>query len=62
MEAATIIVRKARGGLVVQATGRTGKGQRFIKGSEVLKVKSIADKNFKAEMAAAVEKLLNSDA
>ena len=61
MEAATIIVRKTRGGLVVQATGRTGKGQKFIKGQEGLKVKSISDKNFKAEMAAAVEKLLSSD-
>jgi len=62
MEAATIIVRKSRGVLVVQATGRTGRGQSFIKGAAPLKVKSMRDPNFKAELSAAVDKLLNSEA
>lgn len=62
MQAATIIVRHSRDGLVVQATGRTPRGQTFIKGHEKLKAKSIRDKKFKEEMAAAVEKLLNSEA
>lgn len=62
MQAASIIVRRSRDGLVVQATGTTPRGQKFIKGQERLKAKSIRSKEFKSEMAAAVEKLLNSEA
>ena len=62
MQAATIIVRRSRGKLTVFATGRTGRGQSFIKGSVPLEAKSMTDKNFKREMVAAVEQLLNSEA
>lgn len=62
MQAATIIVRRSRGGLIVQATGRTGRGQSYIKSSEALSVKSMSDPKFKAELAAAINKLLGSAA
>lgn len=62
MEAATVEIRRSRGKLIVQATGRTARGQRYIKGSVPLTVKSMADPNFKREMAAAVEQLLDSGA
>jgi len=58
MEAAQIEVRVEKGKVLVQAIGRTPKGQRFIKAQEVLTVSSIADKNFKGEMTAAVDKIL----
>lgn len=60
MEAASIIVRKSRGLMVVQATGRTGRGQTFIKGSVFLSVKSMSDPKFKGELQAAVDQLLSS--
>lgn len=60
MEVASIDVRRQHGVLVVQATGRTAKGQRYIKGSIPLTVKSARDPKFKAEMTAAVEELLGS--
>lgn len=57
-EAASIVVRKSRGLLVVQATGRTGRGQSFIKGHVLLSVKSMSDPKFKGELKAAVDQLL----
>lgn len=52
-----IEVKIERGQVVVIGLGRTNRGQRFIRAVEPLLVKSISDPNFKAEMAAAVEKL-----
>lgn len=54
---ATIHVRVQRKGLVVQAQGRTDRGQKYIKEEIALEAKSPADPNFKTELAAAVEKL-----
>lgn len=62
MQAASIIVRKSRGLLVVQATGRTERGQSFIKGSVPLTVKTMSDPKFKGELATAVDQLLGSGA
>ena len=61
MDVASINVTKAHGVMVVQATGRTGRGQRYIKAQIPLSVKSIRDPKFKSEMAAAVKQLLNSE-
>lgn len=54
----TIHVRPQRGKLVVQGDGKTPRGQRFIKETEALAVKSMADPNFKAQLSAAVNKML----
>jgi hypothetical protein len=62
MQTAKIVVRMSRGKLCVYATGRTGRGQRFIKAVRELNVTSISDKNFKAEMSQAVTELLESGA
>lgn len=62
MQASAIEVKIRRDELIVQAIGRNAKGQRYIKGSIPLKAKKISDPNFKAEMEAAVIKLLESDA
>lgn len=62
MQAASIIVRRQRGVLVVQATGRTGRGQAFIKATIPLTVTSMGDPKFKAELGAAVFQLLVSEA
>lgn len=62
MQAATIYIRRSRGVMVVAATGRTGRGQTYVKGSVALTCKSISDPKFKGEMAAAVAQLLNSEA
>lgn len=62
MQAATILVRKTRGVLYVYATGQTNSGQKFLKGQVALKAKTMRDPNFKAEMAAAVTKLLGNEA
>lgn len=61
METATIVIRRARGVIVVQALGRTERGQSFIKGKSALKVKSITDPLFKGEMSTAVALLLGSE-
>jgi len=55
---ATIHVRKSKGMMAVQGDGRTPRGQKYIKETIELTVKSTADPRFKAEMATAVEKLL----
>lgn len=62
MQAARIEIRMARGRLCVYAIGRTGRGQRFVKGFRELQCKSLGDQNFKAEMSQAVTELLDSDA
>lgn len=62
MDAATIEVRKAKGMVIVYVTGRTGRGQRFIKASKALGVSGIGDKNFKAEMTQAVVEMLGKTA
>jgi hypothetical protein len=62
MEAATVEIRRSRGDLVVTATGRTGKGQRYVKGVEVIKAQSTSDPNFKSELSAAVNKLFEREA
>ena len=55
---AQIHVKRQRGKLVVQGMGQTPKGQKYIKASEELSVSNIGDKDFKAQMSAAVGKLL----
>lgn len=62
MEAATIEVKRDHGKLTVIATGRTPRGQKYIKAKKALSVKSSKDKKFKEEMAAAVAELLGSEA
>jgi hypothetical protein len=62
MEAATLEIRRSRGDLVVIATGRTGRGQRYVKGVEPIKAKETSDPDFKSEMSAAVNKLLEREA
>lgn len=61
MEAARIEVRKHGNKVSVWATGRTERGQSFIKGTRELKVTSMSDKNFKDEMAQAVKELLGTE-
>ena len=62
MQAATITLRRSRGVLVVQATGLTNKGQKYLKGQVPLKARTTNDPDFKNEIAAAVTKLLESEA
>lgn len=62
MKAYTIDIKKAHGLIVVNAKGRTGRGQSFIKASRTLPLVDISDKKFKAEMAKAVSEMLESDA
>lgn len=62
MEATGINIKKSRGRMVVQALGRTPRGQKYVKGSKVLNATSIADPKFKEEMAAAVDELLGRTA
>lgn len=62
MQAAKLEVKEEGGQLVILAIGRTGRGISFVKSSKALQVKTIADKNFKTEMAAAVIEMLGSEA
>jgi hypothetical protein len=62
MDAATIIIRRSRNGLVVQAAGQTSRGQKYIKGHEAITATTMKDKNFKSEVQTAVDKLLGSEA
>lgn len=62
MQASSIEVRIRRGQVIIQAIGRNAKGQRYIKGIVPLKAKTISDTNFKAQMTAAVQELLERDA
>jgi hypothetical protein len=50
-------VIKTGKGLAVRGMGKTPTGQKYIRGQEVLKVKSIADPKFKSELSAALDKL-----
>lgn len=54
---ATVEVRSSRGVLVVQALGRTNRGQKFIKGIVPLGVKSTTDPTFKSHLETAVAEL-----
>jgi hypothetical protein len=58
MKAATVEVKQYHGRVIVYTTGRTGRGQSFIKDKRILGCKSMADKKFKAEMAQAVVEML----
>lgn len=53
-----IHVRRHRKKLSVQTFGRTPRGTKFRKESEVLKAVGTADPEFKTELAAAVVKLM----
>ena len=55
---AQIHARVTKGHVIVLGMGQTPRGQRYIKNSETLSATSFEDKNFKAELATAVEKLL----
>lgn len=55
----TIEVKRQRGGLVLQGLGRTPRGTKFIRETEALGVKNMADPEFKTKMAAAVKKMLS---
>lgn len=62
MEVASVEVIRKRGTLIVQATGRTPRGQRYIKGELPLAAKTMKDPNFKRELATAMAQLLESEA
>lgn len=51
-------VRRSRGTLVVVGLGATPRGQRYIKAQKELKAKRVSDKDFKAQMTAAVDEML----
>ncbi len=53
----TVAVKRARGGLEVNGLGKTPTGQNYIKAREPLQVKSMADPQFKTELAQAVAKM-----
>lgn len=53
-----IHVRKQKGKMVVTGFGQTPRGQKFVKEAIILEVTSPADKKFKGELLAAVEKLI----
>lgn len=55
----TVHVRSSKGHLIVQGDGQTPRGKRFIRQTEPLKSKNPADPTFKADLSAAVEKLLS---
>lgn len=55
---ATIEVKVTRKRVHVLGLGRTNRGQKFIRDNKELEVSSIASKNFKEEMAAAVKEIL----
>ena len=55
-------VRRSRGKLVVNGIGRTPRGQKFIAEQVALKSHDMSSEGFKKEMAAAVEKILGSEA
>lgn len=60
-QAAQIAVKRERGMLVVQAIGLTPRGQKYIKGSAPIAAKSMRDPDYKAQVAAAIKQLLESD-
>ncbi len=54
--------KKERGKMVVQALGRTARGQRYIKQTIEIKAAGPTDPAFKGELSAAVIELLRSPA
>lgn len=54
---ASVHVRRQRGRLVVQGQGQTPRGQRFIRDTKELRVQKVSDKDFKTEMATAVDEI-----
>lgn len=50
-------VKRQRGKLVVIGFGQTPRGQKFIRRVEEIKAPKLGDKNFKVDLAGAVEKL-----
>lgn len=58
VEAGRIVVKRSRGKLVINAMAQTPRGTQFIKASKELKCEKVTDKDFKDEMAAAVEELI----
>ncbi len=57
-----VVVKRSRGAVVVQAIGRTARGVRFIIEEEEIADRKTTDKNFKAQVTAATDKLLASEA
>ncbi len=51
---AAIHVRRSHKKVIVQAIGQTPRGQSYLKQAVTLDVRSIADENFKVELAAAI--------
>lgn len=62
MQAATVEIKMSKGHCTLQALGQTPRGRRYIKGRKTLKAVSMASPEFKAEMTAAVEEILGSEA
>lgn len=58
----TVEVKRSRGKLVVQGLGRTARGTKFIRTTTELKAAKLSDKNFKSEMATAVDQMLAQEA
>lgn len=58
----TIQVKRMRGRVVLMGMGKTGRGQRYIKRTVEIDVQNMRSKNFKGQLATAVDKLFNSDA
>lgn len=56
----TIHVRRERKRLVVQGMGSTPRGSQFIRDTEKLTATTMAAKDFKPELAAAVNKMLGA--
>lgn len=57
---ASIHVRTQRKRITVTGMGQTNRGTKYIKNSVTLKATKMTDKNFKSELAAAVNELLGS--
>lgn len=55
---ATIEIRRKGSELIVNALGRTPRGQRYIKNSRTLTVSSLASSGAKAEFARAVNEMM----
>lgn len=55
---ASVHVRRERGRTTVIGFGQTPRGQKFIRATKTLLAPTIGSKDFKSELAAAVEELL----
>lgn len=58
---ASIHVRVQRKKLTVFGMGQTNRGQKFIKNHVAIEATRMSDKNFKNELAAAVDEILGSE-